>query len=100
IQRLDVRRLTDITDFIIIASGNSNRQVKALADNVALQLKKRNVENIGIEGADAAEWILLDFADVVVHVMLPATRAFYDLERLWTDQRGLDVESAQHPDKQ
>lgn len=84
ILRLDVRALTDIADFLIIASGTSNRHVKSLAENVELQAKKAGVRPIGVEGANTAEWVLVDFADVVVHVMLPATRAFYDLERLWS----------------
>lgn len=87
IQRLDVRELTDIADYLIIASGTSNRQVKALADNVLLKAKQAGVSLIGVEGADTAEWILVDFADVVVHVMQPATREFYDLERLWSVSR-------------
>ncbi|MGI9283912.1 MAG: ribosome silencing factor [Pseudomonadales bacterium] len=84
IQRFDVRALTDIADFLIIASGTSNRQVKALAENVQLKAKQAGLSAIGVEGADTAEWILVDLADVVVHVMQPATREFYDLERLWS----------------
>lgn len=84
IRRLDVRELTDIADFLIIASGTSNRQVKALAENVELKAKQAGVRAIGVEGAETAEWILVDLVDVVVHVMQPATRAFYDLERLWS----------------
>ncbi len=84
IKRLDVRELTDIADYLIIASGNSNRQVKALAENVQLKAKRVGLNAIGVEGAEAADWILVDLADVVVHVMQPATREFYDLERLWS----------------
>lgn len=80
---LDVRSLTDVMDYLVIASGTSNRHVKSLADNVALEAKKQGVRPLGIEGEDAGEWVLVDFGDVVVHVMLPATRDFYDLERLW-----------------
>ena len=81
---LDVAGLTDVMDFLIIASGTSSRHVKSLADNVCMQAKKREVRPLGVEGEDAGEWVLVDFGDVVVHVMLPATRDFYDLERLWT----------------
>jgi|TARA_B110000483_G_scaffold228870_1_gene292205 ribosome-associated protein len=80
---LDVGHLTDVTDHLIIASGASNRQVKALADSVLMKCKEQNERAIGIEGLDQSEWVLLDYGIVVVHIMLPDTREFYDLERLW-----------------
>jgi ribosome-associated protein len=82
---LDVRELTDMTDYMVIASGSSNRQVKALAENVIDEMRQQGLRPIGSEGEAAADWILLDFADVVVHIMLPEARTFYDLERLWSD---------------
>ena len=81
---LDVRALTDVMDFLVITSGTSSRHVKSLADHVVAEARKRGVPPLGTEGEKAAEWVLVDFGDVVVHVMLPATRDFYDLERLWT----------------
>ena len=81
---IDVRRLTDVMDYLIIASGTSNRHVKSLADHVTQELKKQGVRPLGTEGEDAGEWVLVDYGEVVVHIMLPATRDFYDLERLWT----------------
>lgn len=85
---LDVRELTGVMDHMIVASGNSNRQVKSLASNVAVEGKKAGFSIIGVEGDDTSEWILVDFGDVIVHIMLPATREFYDLERLWTLRPG------------
>lgn len=81
---LGVSALTDMMDYLVITSGTSNRHVKSLANHVAVEAKQQGVRPLGIEGEDAGEWVLVDFGDVVVHVMLPATRDFYDLERLWT----------------
>ncbi|MDF3030286.1 MAG: Iojap-like protein [Moraxellaceae bacterium] len=81
---LDVRALTSLADVMVIASGTSTRHVKSLADNVVEKAKAAGFRPMGMEGERDAEWILIDLAGVIVHVMLPATRAFYDLERLWT----------------
>jgi ribosome-associated protein len=80
---MDVTELTDVMDTLVVASGNSNRQVKALADNVVEECKKAGFQPIGVEGMEGSEWVLVDLGDVVVHVMLPETRAFYELEKLW-----------------
>jgi ribosome-associated protein len=87
---LDVSALTDMTDYMVITSGTSNRHVKSLATNVAVEAKKVGNAPIGMEGDDTGEWVLVDFGDVVVHVMLPATRDYYDLERLWTAPEATD----------
>ena len=84
IQVLSVGDISSIADFMVIVSGTSNRHVKSLAENVELEVKKQGVRPIGIEGADSAEWVLVDLGGVIAHIMLPATRAFYDLESLWT----------------
>ena len=81
--RIDVRELTGVTDYMIIASGGSNRQVGALADNVIEKVKEVGLRPLGIEGKESGEWVLVDLGDIVVHIMQPATRQFYDLEKLW-----------------
>lgn len=88
IATLDVSDITDVMDTLIVASGNSNRQVKALASNVIEDCKKAGFQPIGVEGMDTAEWVLVDLGDIVVHVMQPTTREFYDLEKLWSVRPG------------
>ena len=85
---LDVRKLTDITDYMVVAGGTSTRHVKALAEHVTDTAKRRGVRPLGVEGENTAEWILVDFGDVVTHLMLPLTRDFYALERLWSTPPG------------
>lgn len=83
IQVLDVTSLTSITDIMIIASGRSNRQVKALSEKVQEKVKQAGLTVLGVEGEQDAEWILVDIGDVIVHIMQPATRTYYQLEKLW-----------------
>jgi len=80
---LDVRGLTDIADTMVIASGNSDRHVRSIADNVARKAKEAGYRPLGTEGARDGEWVLVDLNDILVHVMLPRVREFYGLERLW-----------------
>ncbi|TAJ91517.1 MAG: ribosome silencing factor [Gammaproteobacteria bacterium] len=84
IQVLDVSKLTTITDTMIIASGRSDRQVKALADKLLETAKELGLAPLGIEGAQKSDWILVDLGDVVAHLMHPTARAYYQLEKLWT----------------
>ena len=83
IKVLDVRKLTTFYDFLVIASADSNRQVKALAHHVRDRMKEAGATVIGVEGEETGEWMLVDCGDIVVHVMQPAVRAYYNLEELW-----------------
>jgi ribosome-associated protein len=83
IKVLDVRKLTRFYDTLIIASADSNRQAKALAHHVRDRLKEAGASIIGVEGEEAGEWVLVDCGDIVVHVMQPTVRAYYNLEELW-----------------
>ena len=80
---LDVRKLTSLYDTMIIATAESSRQVKALAQHVREALKKAGAIIIGVEGEQSGEWVLVDGGEIVVHIMQPATRAYYNLEELW-----------------
>ena len=86
IRSIDVRDKTSITDVMVIASGNSTRQVKALADSVLEHCKQAGVSVFGSEGIQTGEWALVDLGDVVVHIMQPSIRDFYNLEKLWGDE--------------
>ncbi len=89
---LDVRHLTDVMDFMVVCSGTSNRHTKAVAEHIIVDSKAKGVMPFGVEGQEFGDWILVDLGDVVVHIMLPETREFYSLEKLWsTTARGVGV---------
>lgn len=81
---LDVRELTDIADYMIICSGTSNRHTRTIASHLSVKSKASGVVPLSIEGEDTGEWVLVDLVDIVVHIMLPETREFYSLEKLWS----------------
>ena len=80
---LDVRQLTSITDYMIVASGTSDRHVRSIADRLVQRPIRAGLQALGVEGIGSGEWVLVDLADVVVHIMQPRTRDFYKLESLW-----------------
>jgi ribosome-associated protein len=82
---MDVRKLTNMTSYMIVASATSSRQAKAMGDNVREKMKEKGYNIRGTEGEKEGEWVLVDLNDIVVHIMVPATRAYYNLEQLWGD---------------
>ncbi|WP_438971077.1 ribosome silencing factor [Methylophaga sp.] len=84
IQVLDVTEMTDVTDIMIIATGKSSRQVKALANEVVMQAKAAGIQPLGVEGENVGDWALVDLGDVITHIMTPQTRLTYNLEKLWS----------------
>ncbi|RTK94346.1 MAG: ribosome silencing factor [Neisseriaceae bacterium] len=87
IQVIDTTNLSALFSRMIVCTGNSNRQVKALANSVLQDFKANDISIVGSEGEGSGEWVLVDSGDVVVHVMLPQVRAYYDLESLWNGKR-------------
>ena len=88
---LEVGELTSISDYFVIASGGSQTQVKALADNVTDKLAEMEIMPVHIEGYSGGSWILLDYSSVLVHVFTGEAREYYNLERLWQDARTIDI---------
>jgi ribosome-associated protein len=87
---LDMRKITPIVDYFVLATGTSRRQILAIANEIKVTLKAEKSPPLGIEGDDSSTWVLLDFGDVVVHIFAPETRAAYDLEHLWADAPRID----------
>lgn len=84
---IDTHELSSLFSKMVVCTGSSNRQVKSLANNVVEEYKKNGINIVGVEGETGGEWVLVDCGDIVVHIMLPQVRAYYDLESLWNGQR-------------
>lgn len=93
---LDVRELTSIADVFIICSGRSNRQVSAIADHIQRFLRKQSIKPLSVEGKSEGLWVLMDYGHVIIHVFYETTRAFYDLEGLWSDAKRITTESMEN----
>lgn len=89
---LDLRQVSDATDYFVIVSGDSDVHTRAIAENVLLRTRQQGVRPAGVEGQAAGRWILIDFINVVLHIFLPAVRDFYQLERLWGDAPQISLE--------
>ena len=85
IQCLDVSALTEVMDYMIVATGTSNRHIRSLAENAAVKAKEKGLQPLGKEGDHTSDWVLVDFGDLVLHVMTADTRNLYDLESLWSE---------------
>jgi ribosome-associated protein len=88
---IDVHDVVSFADFFLIASGRSDRQVRSIAEGIAVAIKKNGDRVLGVEGVDEGRWVLIDLGDVIVHVFQEKVRAEYDLERLWSDAPPVDL---------
>lgn len=95
---LKLDKLNVLTDYFVIASGTSTTQVGALADEVEYELSQQGVEPYHTEGYDSKNWVLLDYSNVIVHVFVPGSRTYYDLEHLWADGEPIDISEYLIPD--
>lgn len=94
---LEVKDLSSFTDYFVISSGNSDRQVQAIASHIEEKLKKQGLHPLGIEGKREGRWILLDYGDVVIHIFYHPIREFYELERLWSDAQKVELPAVKKP---
>ncbi len=94
---LDISEIASFATHFMLCSGESSRQIQAIADAIELELKQAGTRPLHIEGYDHAEWVLLDYGDLVVHIFSPRARQYYDLERLWRDGRTVEIEKLLAP---
>ena len=93
IRIIDISKISVLADYFIIAGANNEKQVKAIADNVEEKLGKAGCTPKGVEGYNSANWILMDYADVIIHIFNQEQRLFYDLERIWTEGNIVEADS-------
>jgi len=98
IHQIDVSGQSPLTDLFVIASGSSLRHIKSMAENLVVKAKEAGCQPLGVEGDRQSEWVLVDLNDVIVHLMLPQTRAFYNLEKLWEASNQQRSEQSQSGD--
>ena len=97
IKVLDLTGVSSFTDFFVICTGSSAKQNQAISDEVAMRMKKRGELPLSVEGYGQAEWVLIDYGDIVVHALTPKARNYYDLERLWREGKPVEI-PAETPD--
>ena len=97
VEVLDVRELTDVTDYMVVATGRTSRHVRAITEKVVVSAKHRDAPPLGVEGEREGEWVLVDLCDVVVHVMQPDARELYQLEKLWSPVMALREQTTGTP---
>jgi ribosome-associated protein len=90
---LDVQNLTSYTDYLIVAGGASTRQVSALAENIKKEILQVGIKPLSIEGLKEGQWVLMDYGNVIIHIFIEETRAFYDIEGLWADAKKISIDS-------
>ncbi len=95
---LDVSEVSSFADTFILLTGGSDRQVRSISDAIEQRLRAQGERPLGIEGYTDGRWILMDFADLIIHIFIPEIRAHYDLERLWSDAPRLELGLPVHPD--
>ncbi len=88
---LDLHEISSFTDYFMVCSGHSDRQVQAIADSIVIQLKEDGFTPISVEGYREGRWVVVDFGDVVIHVFMDALREYYDIEQLWHDARKVPI---------
>jgi len=93
---LDVHELSSLADFFIICSGRSNRQVKAIAEHIQVELKKQKIKPLSTEGMSEGHWVLMDYGHIIIHIFYEPVRSFYDLESLWIDAPRIKTKSMEY----
>jgi len=93
---MDVHALSSVADVFIICSGRSNRQVKAIAENIQVELKKQNIKPLSTEGMSEGHWVLMDYGHIIMHIFYEPVRSFYDLESLWIDAPRIKTKSMEY----